>query len=258
MESSNLFSRPSGTQSVYETIRQHDDAESDVEERAGMTVEEDEGHEYFSDRELQDAMADGGVSLSASPDSPSLPHRSPPSVQPQRHHPAKSSGGVQWLQDSPLRAEPDERDNEVPPSLLVEAHDGLAPLNNSRFPPLPVTDDFADPAPPIPGPSTRVNRAHWDAARAQQPLYPTNRKTPPAGRLFSGQHPSLAAIDPKEKAMWRWVNVENLDNFLKDVYAYYMGNGFWSIMLSRALDLLYVFQKKKKIITKKKDKADNV
>ena len=40
--------------------------------------------------------------------------------------------------------------------------------------------------------------------------------------------------------MWLWANVENLDNFLKDVYTYFLGNGMWSILLNRALSLLYV------------------
>jgi len=42
--------------------------------------------------------------------------------------------------------------------------------------------------------------------------------------------------------MWRWANVENLDNYLKDVYMYFMGNGIWCIGLGRALNLLYVYR----------------
>lgn len=41
--------------------------------------------------------------------------------------------------------------------------------------------------------------------------------------------------------MWRWANVEDLDNFIKDVYIYFLGNGIWSIFLGRALNLLYAF-----------------
>lgn len=43
---------------------------------------------------------------------------------------------------------------------------------------------------------------------------------------------------PAEKAMWRWVNVENLDNFLREVYDYFLDCGIWSILLSRALKQL--------------------
>ena len=257
MESSHALSRflpHTGSQSVYETIRQHDDDDdddagtSDVEERAGLTFhaqerqrqqqrglpeEDDEEEEHFSDRELEEAIRES--QLATSPDSPLL-SESPSSREPRRHLSA-ASGGDQWPQDSPTEA--DERDDDVPPSLLVETHSRGYDRSPLLRPPHPAADDFADnDAPPIPGPSTRVNQAHWDAARAQQPLYPPNQRIPPAGRLFSTQHAILATVDPKEKAMWRWANVENLDNFLKEVYSYFLGNGMWSIMLSRVLDLL--------------------
>lgn len=38
--------------------------------------------------------------------------------------------------------------------------------------------------------------------------------------------------------MWRWANVENLDNFLAEVYAYYLDKGMWMIVLNRGLGLL--------------------
>ncbi|KAK9457674.1 autophagy protein Apg9-domain-containing protein [Dipodascopsis uninucleata] len=44
-------------------------------------------------------------------------------------------------------------------------------------------------------------------------------------------------MDPRERALWKWVNVENLDNFLQEVYEYYMGNGIYSIIISRAINL---------------------
>lgn len=44
----------------------------------------------------------------------------------------------------------------------------------------------------------------------------------------------------KERALWRWVNVEDLDAFLQEVYMYYVGKGIWAIGLSRLLNLLYV------------------
>lgn len=42
---------------------------------------------------------------------------------------------------------------------------------------------------------------------------------------------------PKDKALWRWANVDNLDKFLADVYEYYTNKGMWSITLSRLLGL---------------------
>lgn len=42
----------------------------------------------------------------------------------------------------------------------------------------------------------------------------------------------------RERALWRWVNVEDLDSFLQEVYLYYVGKGVWAIALSRLLNLL--------------------
>lgn len=42
----------------------------------------------------------------------------------------------------------------------------------------------------------------------------------------------------KEKALWKWANIDNLDIFFQDVYNYYLGNGFLCIMLQKALNLL--------------------
>ncbi|KAK9479261.1 autophagy protein Apg9-domain-containing protein [Lipomyces japonicus] len=51
------------------------------------------------------------------------------------------------------------------------------------------------------------------------------------------QQPRLGLIDPRQRALWKWVNVENLDNFLQEVYNYYLGNGVYSIILSRVINL---------------------
>ncbi|ODV89806.1 hypothetical protein CANCADRAFT_28024, partial [Tortispora caseinolytica NRRL Y-17796] len=44
-------------------------------------------------------------------------------------------------------------------------------------------------------------------------------------------------MDPREKALWRWTNVENLDIFLQQVYSFYISRGFLPIILSRLLNL---------------------
>lgn len=241
--SSNILSRllpPTGSPSVYEAIRQND-AESDtsdVEERAGLALD-DGPEEQLSDRELQDAMADATESQMASPSTPFLSHE--PSER-QRHGRAASRPS-RWSHNSP-DVEADERDDDVPPSLLIEGQQDDEAAK-SRLPPPPrpsLQRKDSDSVPPASGPSTRVHRPRWDTTRTQQPNNRNNRQRSPASKWSVGQHPSLAAVDPKEKAMWRWANVENLDNFLKDAYAYYLGNGIWSILLSRALNLLYVLE----------------
>nr|XP_019045197.1 autophagy-like protein 9 [Kwoniella bestiolae CBS 10118]OCF24127.1 autophagy-like protein 9 [Kwoniella bestiolae CBS 10118] len=48
-------------------------------------------------------------------------------------------------------------------------------------------------------------------------------------------------LNDYEKALWKWVNVEDLDGFLQEVYDYYKGMGIWCIALARALNLLTTF-----------------
>ncbi|KAI8345924.1 autophagy protein Apg9-domain-containing protein [Mortierella sp. GBAus27b] len=56
-----------------------------------------------------------------------------------------------------------------------------------------------------------------------------------ARRRFRYKRPGMNAA---ELAMWKWVNVENLDNFLTRVYDYYVGKGIYTILLERCLNLL--------------------
>ena len=48
----------------------------------------------------------------------------------------------------------------------------------------------------------------------------------------------LYTLSPKERALWKWANIENLDAFLQDTYQYYLGNGFQCILLQKILNLL--------------------
>ncbi|KAF8643869.1 hypothetical protein AX16_008885 [Volvariella volvacea WC 439] len=50
----------------------------------------------------------------------------------------------------------------------------------------------------------------------------------------------MRGLDPHQRALWDWVNVTNLDAFLQEVYNYYAGKGYWSIVLSRGLNLLTI------------------
>ncbi|KAF9356234.1 autophagy protein atg9 [Mortierella sp. AD094] len=56
-----------------------------------------------------------------------------------------------------------------------------------------------------------------------------------ARQRFRYKRPGMNAA---ELAMWKWVNVENLDNFLAKVYDYYVGKGMYTILLERCLNLL--------------------
>ncbi|CAG8401796.1 unnamed protein product [Penicillium salamii] len=242
MMSSNLLSRflpptgPTGSPSVYETIRQHDAGSdsSDIEERAGLVL--DDQQEEFSDRELEDALADAQDSKIISPTrallDQALMGKAPEQTSPSSTRRRKSSR-PRWMAQDSLGHELEENDDDVPQSLLVEGH----------------REDVKSRLPPPPRPHGRPNRqrasspdpypqhtgTHWRENPRQSP--PSNNEHA-ISKWFSGQHPGLANIDPAKKAMWRWANVEDLDNFLKDVYVYFLGNGIWSILLTRVLNLL--------------------
>ncbi|GAA6053888.1 hypothetical protein JCM3770_005318 [Rhodotorula araucariae] len=61
----------------------------------------------------------------------------------------------------------------------------------------------------------------------------------PAGGIINGRR-WAAGMNAKERALWRWVNVGDLDGFLQQVYLYYVGKGIWAIGLERTLNLLTV------------------
>ncbi|KAL8853284.1 MAG: hypothetical protein Q9221_001896 [Calogaya cf. arnoldii] len=207
---SNVFSHflpaNSGSPSIYETLRQQDESsdQSDIEERAAMAIDnkamEELYHDYELDVEAAPKMAD--------------------SRDPQRVSAPLSSNAPDM----------DYADDDVPHSLLIEDNDHpVSPLQEHRP---------RSTASPVPGPASRATKARWRATQEQQRLHPDL----PATRALSaqpGRHvPGLAIASSRDRAMWRWANVEDLDNFLRDVYDYFLGNGIWCILLSRLLNLL--------------------
>ncbi|KAF7713559.1 Autophagy-related protein 9 [Penicillium ucsense] len=241
--SSNILSRflpPTDSLSVYEAIREHDAGSdsSDLEERAGLALgmnHEDDLNESERIAHLVDAARSGDYSPKVGVSGP----------QSRGHGAVRrgSSSRARWRMHtksqspnprSEFRYESEDRDGDVPLSLLVEGLDeeGL----RSRLPPPPHSMP-SQPRTPSPATSPLPNQAH-EPTRQNPPIPGAISALPLARWFVAQQHPGLSATDPKQKAMWRWANVENLDNFLKDVYTYFLGNGVWSILLSRTLNLL--------------------
>ena len=137
-----------------------------------------------------------------------------------------------WIAQSPRLLEEDV-DDDVPASLLIEGDDIPGPSAPAQPRIRQGATKRREPA--IPGPSNRETRAHWEAAQAQQQLHRNDDNTvgPQPGR----QNPGPLSGGPREKAMWRWINIMNLDSFMKEVYDYYTGAGLWCITLQRALHL---------------------
>ena len=224
MLASNLLSRllPPSNLSVYEAMQEQDDSSdtTDPEERAALALDEENlgDHNFDLDPALADAMEahigieDSGVGHTRDK--------------------GRRGRGSRWPHPSPAALEPDEADDDVPPSLLIETNQ--AGPANPLLSPQPRPQRSPNPI-PIAGQATGAVRAKWNATQERQKLHqdghilPAYSSTPNRRNLL---------IDPKEKALWRWANVQNLDNFLQDVYGYYLGNGIWSILLNGMLNLL--------------------
>ena len=226
---SNIMSRflppAAGEPSVYETLRQHDELsdQSDLEERAGMTLDEENLGTGFHDYEIDDALADATANQAA-------PSRISNSIRQGQGTSARKAQSRTRTPHAAGRINTDDLDDEVPQSLLVEDDQYPLPFSKAgQSRPMP---------PPVSGPSSRATRAKWQATQEQQRLHqdPILPQTRSKGKSWRGR--PLGMMDPKDRAMWMWANVENLDNFLKDVYDYYIGNGIWCILLNRTLNLL--------------------
>ncbi|WPK27753.1 hypothetical protein PUMCH_005153 [Australozyma saopauloensis] len=75
---------------------------------------------------------------------------------------------------------------------------------------------------------------------SQQPDIQTEHRksshaTIPQHRLLVARNRRL--IPPKEKALYLWANIVNMDDFLADLYYYYRGKGLVSIVMGRAVDI---------------------
>ncbi|KAI9676886.1 MAG: autophagy protein atg9 [Caeruleum heppii] len=243
---SNLISRflppREGSPSVYETFRHHDESSdaSDLEERAGMAVDEENLETDFRDYELDQVAAEGiddshfnteSTAFLGANDRPRQGQDTRPG-----HTRGKRTGGSHWI--SPLHRPQDaeDGDDEVPQSLLVEGTEDLLPTHGQSRSAGPSDAQTGSPSTPHTAP--QADRAY--SQRTRPIRRPDERSPARASRTSREPRPRTGLImaDPREKALWRWANVQNLDNFLKDVYEYFLGNGIWSIMLSRALNLL--------------------
>jgi autophagy-related protein 9 len=238
MMASNLLSRllpsnPTG-RSIYEDLRAHDEASgSDLEEQAGLAL--DEENLGFRDDELGNADAFNGEDSRMTTESTAFlagQRQKQPHGAGVETRGKPQSARSKFFAQSPRLLEEDG-DDDVPASLLIEGND--LPGHSVPSQPRVRQPKSQKRQPPIPGPSNRETRAHWEAAQAQQRLHQDDENVP--GPQPIGRNIALLAGSAREKAMWRWINITNLDNFIKEVYEYYTGSGIWCIVLEKALNL---------------------
>ena len=210
---SRLMSSNNPSASIYEQLREQDeDSEGlDVEETAGMAADGVNRRDSFNDQALNDF----------SPQTRPLRR-----VQQPRKHKSR-------IQNRPRRhgrhsrlLDVEEADDDVPASLLIDHNMRDIDPDSITLPPPPSSMPDGSSEHPLP---------------RRPPTSQPSRGTPPRPKPINGIiGGDLASADPKEKAMFRWINVTDLDNFLLEVYTYYLQHGFWSTLLMRFFNLLNV------------------
>lgn len=228
---SNLLSRllPSASDETYERepLTAHAHARRDstsTEERHEMDIDEENFEARFEEQDLAHLLEEASSSQMTAESravSPEAKRNAPPGINTASRMPA-------WRQPAPARTVPLDDDDDVPQSLLLEGGHEPGPSSTQRNQGLPM---------PVPGPATRQTRAQWDATRTQQRLHDEDRSGPSSRPWGHTSRPGHFVADRKEKAMWLWVNQTDLDNYMTEVYEYYVGCGIYSILLRRALTL---------------------
>lgn len=216
-----MFSRLGGNmatgRSFYEELRARED---DPDGDDTLRLDEENLRHHFSDDEAAIGL-DAGDSRITVASGHIGGH-----ARPLGGHALRSEGGVsKWPHPD------DDFDNDVPTSLLIEPNDPSNKQRQDTHHPSHAGTSGA-------GPSTRHNQEMWNAAAAQQPLHPDNLPSGPIRDRPRSVLNSVKINNARDKAMWRWVNVTNLDSFVRDVYHYYEGGGLWVIQSSNALQLL--------------------
>ncbi|EGY19092.1 uncharacterized protein VDAG_09426 [Verticillium dahliae VdLs.17] len=222
---SNLFSRDTVpgrvTKSFYEELRGASREDEDIENNAGADLDENNWNQHFLDQDLDGlAIEDSRTTADGTANLVRQAKKTP------QNRPAVSN---HWHGSG----REDEGDNDVPASLLVEANEAEQIGKSTHRKQLPATSRRHKP----PGQPSRQSQAQWERAQSQQRLYhelplrsPGAKPSTALGGVVSGS--------PREQALWRWINVSNLDFFMRDVYEYYLGSGFWCILCERALHLV--------------------
>jgi autophagy-related protein 9 len=234
---SNLLSRllPSASDEPYEIdpLNPNNRRRPSSSAHGDMDIDEENLDARFEAQDLEHLLEDASSSHMTTESTAFLPPGSDrkanalPGARTANH-----SRPISWRQPGPGQGQGGhlDDDDDVPQSLLLEGGRDAHPSNqnqNQHVDGLP---------PPVPGPSTRQTRAQWEATTRQQRLHEGD--TAPAPAWARSNRPGQFTADPKEKALWLWVNQTDLDTFLGEVYEYYTGFGIYSMLLKRVITLL--------------------
>jgi len=199
-----------GGRSLYETLRQQDDDEDsdnpdDLEAGVGMSAaHQDEELEGPNDYELRPPL-----DLTSSRYSQTEPRQSLFGNGPR----SRSGGSSRLNYMSAQLPELGTEAEEVPASLLVErTGPGIREpyRDNVRGTKLPSHSTVRQG-----GQVRSIAHAHWAESE------PARRRGEQVRTQEEIHQARMGLIDPKQRALWKWANVESLDNFLHDVWRYF-------------------------------------
>jgi autophagy-related protein 9 len=191
---------------------------------------------HFEDQDLDQLLAEGieddaptTDEVPASDDG-HFPHRSM-----KRPTAKDTSTRSQMPPSRPLIPDNEDDEDDVPPSLLLGGRSDRRRRRKSTK-----LNKATEPAAiPVAGPESRATRAQWETTRAQQRLHNDLPTPPPVQAITTWRNSRTTfAVNRKEKAMWAWANVDNLDSHLDWVYRYYEQHGIWSHVLNKAFRYL--------------------
>ncbi|KJZ70407.1 hypothetical protein HIM_10211 [Hirsutella minnesotensis 3608] len=222
----NLFSRfatsTRAARSFYEELHSHDDV--DLEEGADMDIDEENLRQRLSGVDLEAAST---TDRRIATGSAARAHGHLGKAT--RQYQGRGEVSTRWSSND------DDIDSDVPASLLVEPNDidptsPLAHVRTKRDSQVPVGDTGGD--------SGGLPRTPWGDAMAQQRLHQDETHSQPRISHPRSLTTNTVAGGRRERALWQWANVANLDSFMRDVYQYYEGGGLLCILCTNALWLL--------------------
>ncbi|KIL91823.1 hypothetical protein FAVG1_05440 [Fusarium avenaceum] len=223
---SNIFSQlkspTRGTRPFYKQLRSGESDEYDP----GLD-EENLGHRFDGFHAEELGISDSRMTV----ESTALDRKGKGKATSQRDTQIRSPTGPlpRWNQQD------EDGDNEVPASLLMEPNEVM---NSNTTSPGRAIRSGNPRSPAATGPSSARSRAQWETTTAQQLLHQDDPYSVSKGEQPVPVARRTVSNNPREKALWRWVNTSNLDSFMRDVYDYYEGGGLWCILCANALWLI--------------------
>lgn len=163
-----------------------------------------------------------------------------------------SAASTRTRERSMIESDDDSESEEEPPLLhnngLSESHfmdhlDSMAPheLDADDVPMSllvqPEPQRRASAGPPLRQPGNQAANVPSPVPQMSHKKETPKQQTHASAEEERIRRATLGILNPKERALWKWANVENLDKFLQDVYSYYLGSGYWCIMMAKFLDL---------------------